>query len=240
VADHFFAGPVGGSATPTTGTHPPPLGGATGAAPGTGSPPASADPQLPASVSALMGLDRTSPTGAPGFSLTDQAGRAVSLAALRDKSVVLSFFDATCDDICPVLAAELVRADAELGSAATHVALVTIDADPLALTVPSAAPAEAASGIASLPNWYFLTGPLRQLDAVWKSYGVTVEVQRTTGLVSHNDLLFFIDPSGRLRLRATPFADESTSGAFTLPATTEGEWAEGIADEARSLVTGHG
>jgi cytochrome oxidase Cu insertion factor (SCO1/SenC/PrrC family) len=239
LGDHFFGGPAGPSSTPTTvGAYPPPLPGATDAPSGpTGTLPATAPvADLPASLSALMGLSRARAAVAPGFSLTDQDGRIVSLAGLRGKVVVLSFFDASCDDICPVLATELVHAYDELGTVASRVVFVTVDTDPLALTATSAAPAETAAGISSLPDWYFLTGSLRQLDAVWKSYGVAVDVQTSSGLISHNDVLYLIDPSGRLRLRAVPFADESSAGTYSLPTTTEGAWAAGIADEARSLV----
>lgn len=58
---------------------------------------------IAAPLGRFMGLTRTAPTPAPGISLTDQRGAEVSLASLRHKVVVLSFFDAACDDICPVL-----------------------------------------------------------------------------------------------------------------------------------------
>jgi len=50
--------------------------------------------------------------------------------------------------------------------------------------------------------------------------------------------LFFIDASGRLRSRATPFADESGSGQFSLSPVTETAWAAGIARQVRSLLGG--
>jgi hypothetical protein len=81
-----------------------------------------------------------------------------------------------------------------------------------------------------------LTGSLARLDSVWKAYGVTIEVQKSTGVVSHNDLLYFIDAEGRLRLRATPFADESSTGAYSLPMATETRFASGIASSVRSLL----
>ncbi len=207
VADHFFGGPAGSPA---------------------------ASPQLPASLSALMQLTRTPASDAPAFSLTDQRGRAVSPAGLRGRVVVLTFFDAPCDDICPVLEAELAAAYRDLGADAPRVALVAVNTDPLA---PSPSSARAAAGaLATLGAWHFLTGPLPRLDAVWSAYGITVDVQRSTGAVSHNDLLYFVDPSGRLRLRATPYANENGAGRFTLSAPTIAAWAEGIAVEARTLL----
>src|SRR5215470_1544862 len=45
---------------------------------------------------------------APGFTLTDQAGRTTGLSALRGKVVVLEFMDPHCTDICPIVSQEFV------------------------------------------------------------------------------------------------------------------------------------
>jgi hypothetical protein len=150
--------------------------------------------------------------------------------------LVHGFFDASCDDICPVLKGELSQADVDLGAEASRVAILTVNTDPLALSPASARRGEKAAHVPSPATWYFLTGPLRRLNAVWTSYGITIDVQRANRIVSHNDFLYFIDPSGRLRFRATPFADESTSGVSNLPAATEAKWATGIANETVSLL----
>jgi cytochrome oxidase Cu insertion factor (SCO1/SenC/PrrC family) len=244
--DHFFPGPVGISTTTTLApNYPPPLQSAparaqlatrTGAQSRTGNLPAA--PQLPASAPAVMGLQRLNAARAPGFSLTDQHGRVVSLTSFRRKVVVLSFFDAACDDICPVLERELSQADLDLGRDSGRVAMLTVNTDPLALSAAAARPAEETARAPSTVAWYFLTGPLTRLDAVWSSYGIAIDVQRDSGLVSHNDFLYFIDPSGRLRFRATPFADENTSGVSSLPVGTEAIWAAGIAAQAKALLGG--
>jgi cytochrome oxidase Cu insertion factor (SCO1/SenC/PrrC family) len=239
VLDHVFPGPVGTSTTTTLRpNYPPPLQKALAGRQGAAGGASGAEPvELPASQSALMGLERLNAT-APGFSLTDEQGRLVSLAGLRGKVVVLSFFDAACDDICPVLENELSQAYADLGPLASGVAIVTINTDPLALSTSSARPEETASRARPPRTWFFLTGPLSRLNPVWSAYGISIDVQRDTGLVSHNDFLYFIDPSGRLRFRATPFANESTSGVYSLPAGTEVAWAAGIAGQARALLPG--
>jgi cytochrome oxidase Cu insertion factor (SCO1/SenC/PrrC family) len=71
---------------------------------------------------------------------------------------------------------------------------------------------------------------------VWKAYGVRIEVQTSTGIVSHNNVLYFIDAKGRLRLRATPFADENSNGTFSLARGTETRFASGIASSVESLL----
>jgi cytochrome oxidase Cu insertion factor (SCO1/SenC/PrrC family) len=235
--DHFFPGPVGTSTNTTLpGSYPPPLQSTPAGAQGAAAGPSPESPQLPASQSALMGLERLNATAAPGFSLADQHGRLLSLSSLRGKVVVLSFFDAACDDICRVLEKELSQAYADLGPLAYRVAMVTVNTDPLALSTSSARPAEAASRPPLPATWYFLTGPLSRMNSVWSSYDIAIDVQRDTGIVSHNDFLYFIDPSGRLRFRATPFANESGSGAYSLPEATEAAWAAGIANHALSLM----
>ena len=58
---------------------------------------------VPASIStALANLMQLSPVpgkAAPGFTLTDQAGRTLSLASFRGHAVVLEFMDPHCTDI---------------------------------------------------------------------------------------------------------------------------------------------
>ncbi len=56
---------------------------------------------------------------APGFSLTDQRGRTVSLASLRGKVVLMTFLDPVCTTDCPVIAQELKQAGRMLGAGRT-------------------------------------------------------------------------------------------------------------------------
>jgi protein SCO1/2 len=189
------------------------------------------------SLAALMGLQRLQPTPAPAFSLVDQTGRTLSPASLRGRVVVLTFFGGQCDDICPVLAAELRQADTDLGASASHVTFVTVNTDPSATTPAQLTPAVAATGLgADLPGWRMLTGPLRSLDTVWRDYGVTVTLDHDNGAVAHTDVLYLVDPQGRIRYRARPFADESSLGTFTLPTATIDRWARGIATYAGALT----
>ena len=197
--------------------------------------PAQSPGPLGASLSSSMGLVRLRPVPAPAFSLVDQAGRTLSLGALRPDVVVLTFFDGRCDDICPVLADELHQADADLGAAAAHVAFLTVNTDPAALATSSLSDAASNAELATLPNWHILTGPLDQLNAVWRAYGVAITYTPTTGLVTHSDVMDFIAPDGTLRFRATPYADESTERSFSLPAASVTRWAQGIATYAAAL-----
>ena len=176
-----------------------------------------------------MGLSSLTSHPAPAFALTDQHGLLTPVPAQPARAVVVTFFNAPCNDICPVLAAELEQADADLGAAATHVEFVTVNTDPIALAQSDETPSVQGTGLGSLPNWHMVTGPLTVLDGIWKAYGVSISVEGKTGLEAHNDVMDFIDPQGELRYQATPFANESTLGKFSLAQADIGRWAQGIA-----------
>jgi len=203
------------------------------------SPPAAAPAaQVTAPLPAFMGITTLAGGPAPALALVDQRGHALSLADVRGDAVVLTFFDAPCQDICPVVSQELVRAAADLGSSAPNVVFLTVDTDPLVLSGAPAAAAASSTGLARVGTWHFLTSTLGTLDSVWQAYGVTINVSPTSGLVAHNDVMYFIDPAGRLRYRATPFADESSTGVFTLPPASVARWGQGIATYAGRLLGG--
>jgi cytochrome oxidase Cu insertion factor (SCO1/SenC/PrrC family) len=192
--------------------------------------------ELHASTASLLGITGLAPTPAAGFRLTDQAGRAVSLRSLRGEVVVLTFFNANCADACPIIAGEIRRANADLGARRGHVVFVTVNTDPLATGSAPAPRAVTSTGLANLANWKYLTGPLRTLDPIWRRYGVAIDVYTKTGRVAHNDVMYFIDRTGRLRIRATPVANESSTGAFSLPGVLVARSAAGIATYANQLL----
>jgi protein SCO1/2 len=193
-------------------------------------------PEVGASLRDFMGITHLAGAPAPAISLVDQAGHAVSLTSERGDAVVLTFFDAPCQDICPVLSAELVQAATDLGPAAGHVVFLTVNTDPHSLSGAPASAAATRTGLGAVASWHFLTSNLGALNAVWRAYGVSVNASRTSGLVAHNDVMYFIDPAARLRYRATPFADESSSGTFSLAPASIARWGQGIATYAGQLL----
>jgi cytochrome oxidase Cu insertion factor (SCO1/SenC/PrrC family) len=190
-----------------------------------------------APLAQFMQIDRLSGAVAPQFHLVDQSGTPVSLAGLRGRVVVLTFFSEACNDICPVIGREIALADRDLGARAAGVAFVAVNADPLVTAPTTAQRTSAALGLASEPNWYLLTGSLAQLDPVWTRYGVTIDVAKSTGRVAVTPVLYFLDGAGHERLRATPFADETRAGKVSLPRSSLDRFAAGIASYARSLIS---
>lgn len=192
---------------------------------------------VPGALAALMGLSRMTSGVARPFSLIDQGGQSLSLADEQNKVVVLTFFDGRCNDICPVVADEIEQADARLGGLAGRVSFVTINTDPDATAVSGLQGVLSKTGLDRLSNWHMLTGPLSELNAVWRSYGVTVTFDTATRTVEHNDVMYFLDGQGRFRFSATPVADERRpSGAYYLPSAQIAQFAHGIATYAGDMV----
>ena len=228
-AEHFVGNAGVGSAitTPLTtlaGTAPPSI--AT----------APAGPSVGASPAAVIGLKHLTPTPAPALDLTDQHGAAWNLGQVRGKVVVVTFMNAECNDICPVVADEITQADQLLGARASSVHFVVANTDPLETSLAVTPPALTLTGLGSLSNVTFVTGSLSDLSRVWKAYGVTVAVSNTTRLVTHSDVMYFIDPRGGLALRATPFGNEDSAGAYRLDPTTIHTFAQGVATAAAGLI----
>jgi len=191
---------------------------------------------LPKKVENLLGLEQLSGARAPSFSLTDQHGAQVSLASLSAKIVVLSFFDAVCDDICPVESREINQAEADLGTLASKVDFVVVNSDPRATSVVDIAETSAATGLGAHSNFYFLTATLGTLDIAWTRYNVAVDVADATHVVSHTDVVYFLGPHAKLRYSATPFADESRSGRYSLSTSTTTSFGADMADVVRQLL----
>ena len=200
-----------------------------------------AAPPGPASAPTLAQMMNLSPVpdrAAPGFTLTDQYGRRVSLASFRGKTVLLGFFGARCTEVCPVVAQELIAAWHDLGPQAADVAFVGVNVDPQAESVAAVRQFTAAHGLARLPNWYFLTGPTRQLARVWGAYGIEVELPADSSQAVHSDYLFFINPLGYERFVAAPFAYQGRNGTGYLPAGTISRWGQGIARYLQQAAAG--
>lgn len=143
---------------------------------------------------------------APGFRLTDQFGKRVSLRSVRGKVVVLSFNDPVCTTICPLTTTALLHAKQLLGASASRVELLGVGANPEATQVKWVRAYSEAHGM--LHKWRFLTGSLPELKRVWRAYHVEAAV--VNGSIDHTPATFVIDSRGRFsRLFLTPMAYSS-------------------------------
>lgn len=135
-------------------------------------------------------------TPAPNFALTDQFGRAHRLSDFQGKIVVLAFIDSRCTDTCPLTAQILTQTVQQLGSKAKKVQLVAVNANPIATSV---ADVREWSDKHDMTNhWLFLTGGTKQLQAIWRGYDVTSEVE-PNGDVSHTPATYIVDREGKER-----------------------------------------
>ncbi len=192
--------------------------------------------QLASSLSAFIGLKEIGNARAAPFTLHDQAHRKWSIVGARGKVVVLTFYNANCNDVCPVLGAEIRQTQALLGSAAGKVEFVIVNSDPNHFEFNATPRALSVPRLLTTPSVHFLTGPLPQLNAIWINYGLSVKVGVKASEVAHNNILYFIDAKGNLRAQAVPFGDENTMGVFSLGASDIHRFAVGIARTADSLV----
>ncbi|MGC8626434.1 MAG: redoxin domain-containing protein [Acidimicrobiales bacterium] len=135
---------------------------------------------------------------APGFSLTDQYSRRVSLGQWRGRPVVLSFNDDQCRDLCTLLAQDIVAADQDLGAAAKRVVFLSVNVNPFYPQVRYVRQWSDQHGLGEVRNWVFTTGPVGALKAVWRRYGIYVGLDYKDRTVVHGTQLFFVSPSGRV------------------------------------------
>jgi cytochrome oxidase Cu insertion factor (SCO1/SenC/PrrC family) len=157
---------------------------------------ASADPVL---TQAIDGTPDATDLRAPPFSLVDQTGQTVSLASLRGRAVALTFLDPVCTSDCPIIAQEFRGADAMLGGHRQQTELVAVDANPRYTTPAYLAAFDQQEHLGDVRNWLYLTGSLRQLEAVWDAFGVQVAYEGGGGMIAHSDLAYVINQQGYTR-----------------------------------------
>ena len=222
VLEHFF-GAVGQSLPTATTT--------------TVAPPATASTShLSGAMQTFMGLREIETAPATSFALLDQRNQTWSLGAAKGKVVVLTFFDSSCADICPVEGAEIKLAQAMLGASSKGVDFVIVNADPAQLSVNPDPRALSVPGLQHSPSVFFVTGSLRQLNAVWIHYGLGVRTGAVAGQLVHNNLMYFISTSGKLTTLVIPFGTVGPSGVAYLGAAQIHRFATGIATVATSLL----
>ena len=174
---------------------------------------------------------------APGFTLTDQAGKTMALSALRGKAVVLEFMDPHCTDICPIVSREFVDAYHDLGAAARNVVFIAVNVNQYHASVADMAAYSREQALNTIPGWHFFTGPVPALAAVWRDYDIQVQAPKPDADTIHTSAVYFIDPQGREAFLASPMVNHTAKGTAYLPAAQIGQWARGIALIARHLAT---
>ena len=166
---------------------------------------------------------------APAFSLTDQHGRAVTLASLRGKVVLLTFLDPVCTSDCPLEAQEFRQAGRLLGADSRRVELVAVVANPVDYQLGYVRAFDRQELLAGVPDWLYLTGSLAQLRQVWRGYNIAAQVEPAGSMIGHSELAYVIDQAGRVRQEMNFSPGPGT-------AATESSFAAELTDAARRLL----
>ena len=142
----------------------------------------------------------------PGFNLTDQDNRRVSLTDFRGKVILMSFIFVNCPTSCPLVTAKLASIHHQLKGKELHFISITID--PIHDT-----PA-ALKGYANqfrgmdFRSWSFLTGTYQEIEDVLFDYKLSAQRRAKRGstgevvsvsLVDHGVKTFLIDRKGMRR-----------------------------------------
>jgi protein SCO1/2 len=150
---------------------------------------------------------------APAFSLRGEDGRRVSLADLQGRTVLLTFIDPACRNLCPLEARDLNRA-VQSSSTAQRPAIISVNVNPWAETTAMLQADRVKWALGS--DWHWGLGSLRELRRVWRSYriGVSVRTRKIARVVvhdvSHTEATYVIDRSGHVRaLFLWPFSGEA-------------------------------
>ncbi len=106
-------------------------------------------------------------TMAPGFTLTDQYGRSVSLSSVRGHVAVLTFLYSTCGATCVLIAQQIRGALDELPH---PVPVLIVSADPSTDTPMSVA--RFLAQVSLTGRVHYLTGSPAQLRTIWRAYHV--------------------------------------------------------------------
>ena len=139
---------------------------------------------------------------APGFALTDQAGKPVSLTAYRGRPVIVTFIDPLCRNLCP-LEAKVLNDVVHRLPAASRPAILAVSTN-----VYGNARANLLQDVSKwqlVPQWRWAVGGSAQLASVWKRYQVQVLVttKKVAGVtvheIAHTEAAFLVDSAGYQR-----------------------------------------
>ncbi|MFE8647203.1 SCO family protein [Sphingomonas sp. NCPPB 2930] len=154
----------------------------------------------PAPKAAFHAVDLTGADYARDFALTDQHGKARTLADFKGKVVAVFFGFTQCPDVCPTTLAELAEVKRQLATDGDKLQAVLVSVDPERDT-----PELLSAYMENFdPSFVGLRPTLEQLPVVAKDFKVYYKKVegKTPGSYSmdHSAGTYLFDPQGRLRL----------------------------------------
>ena len=125
------------------------------------------------------------------FRMRDQDGTLATLREYRGKPVVVTFLYSTCQDTCPLTAQQIRGALDDIGH---DVPVLAFSVDPRHDTPLSAKRFLADQRVTGRIR--FLLGPIDELKAQWKAYGIAPQ----TNTHEHSAYVVLLDQRGRQRV----------------------------------------
>ncbi|MEO8291082.1 MAG: SCO family protein [Gaiellaceae bacterium] len=145
----------------------------------------------------FAGGELNPPSATPDFTLRDQSGEDISMAAQRGKLVLVTFLYTNCPDVCPLITQNLNRGLLQLGPKRSQVRVLAISVDPEGDTPKSVRAYAKAHHL--VPEFHYLAGSRQELEQVWKAYDVAA-VASDPELVEHTAYTMLVDRSGKGRV----------------------------------------
>jgi protein SCO1/2 len=128
------------------------------------------------------------------FTLTDQYGRRVSLAADRGKVVVLTFIHSLCHDTCPFMVEQIKGALNDLPNNGRDVPTIGVSVAQAEDTVHNRLAFLAKHDMTG--RLAFVNGPLPTMRRIWHDYAI----QPVTPKIDHSTFVLLIDKRGYERV----------------------------------------
>jgi cytochrome oxidase Cu insertion factor (SCO1/SenC/PrrC family) len=154
----------------------------------------SAEPTAPVTHSPFAGPTMPPNLRAHDFTLTDQFGRRVSLAADRGKVVVLTFIHSLCHDTCPFMVEQIKGALNDLPDNGRNVPAIGVSVAQAEDTVHNRRAFLAKHDMTN--RLEFLNGPLPTMRRIWHEYAI----QPVTPKIDHSTFVLLIDKRGYERV----------------------------------------
>ena len=137
----------------------------------------------------------------PPFTLVERSGRPATLDALRGRPWVADFIFTRCAGVCPAMTARMAALRARLADA--PVRFVSFTVDPANDTPEVLARYAAAAGASA--DWWFVTGPMRDLHALSTQGFKLAAMENAPGAETadgpflHSSKFVLVDAEGAIR-----------------------------------------
>lgn len=137
----------------------------------------------------------------PEFTLVERSGRPATLAALRGRPWIADFMFTRCPGVCPAMTARMAALRSRL--AGTPVGFVSFSVDPRNDTPEVLTRYATAAGAG--PDWWFVTGPMRDLHALSTDGFKLAAMENAAGAETadgpflHSSKFVLVDGEGAIR-----------------------------------------